>query len=148
VSRLWIAAVDGSTAPREVAAGTSTDWSPRWAADSATVFFLSDRAEGGAAQLHRVRLAVDVDGDGDVEESVETEFFHRALRRFGVEHEYVVYPREGNGIRERDHQLDLLRRTREWFDRWLTSTDTRSASVDDGTAATGENPSATEESTW
>jgi dipeptidyl aminopeptidase/acylaminoacyl peptidase len=49
----------------------------------------------------------------------QAEFFHRALRRFGVEHEYVVYPRENHSIRERNHQLDLLRRTREWFDRWL-----------------------------
>jgi dipeptidyl aminopeptidase/acylaminoacyl peptidase len=50
----------------------------------------------------------------------QAEFFHRAPRRFGVEHEYVVYPREGHSIRERDHQLDLLRRTRAWFDRWLS----------------------------
>ncbi|KAA2267213.1 S9 family peptidase [Solihabitans fulvus] len=49
----------------------------------------------------------------------QAEFFHRALRRFGVEHEFVVYPREGHAIRERGHQLDLLRRTRAWFDRWL-----------------------------
>ncbi|MFC5826289.1 prolyl oligopeptidase family serine peptidase [Nonomuraea insulae] len=46
-------------------------------------------------------------------------YFHRALRRFGVEHEFVVYPREGHAIRERGHQLDVLRRTRAWFDRWL-----------------------------
>ncbi|MFC7530887.1 alpha/beta hydrolase family protein [Actinoplanes sp. GCM10030250] len=49
----------------------------------------------------------------------QAEFYHRALRRFGVEHEYVVYPREGHAIRERNHQLDVLRRTRAWFDRWL-----------------------------
>ncbi|WP_067135136.1 S9 family peptidase [Microtetraspora malaysiensis] len=46
-------------------------------------------------------------------------YFHRALRRFGVEHEFVVYPREGHPILERNHQLDVLRRTRAWFDRWL-----------------------------
>jgi dipeptidyl aminopeptidase/acylaminoacyl peptidase len=46
-------------------------------------------------------------------------YFHRALSRFGVEHELVVYPREGHGVRERSHQLDVLRRTRAWFDRWL-----------------------------
>jgi dipeptidyl aminopeptidase/acylaminoacyl peptidase len=46
-------------------------------------------------------------------------YFHRALCRFGVEHEFVVYPREGHGIVERHHQLDVLRRTRAWFDRWL-----------------------------
>lgn len=46
-------------------------------------------------------------------------YFHRALRHFGVEHEFVIYPREGHTIRERNHQLDILRRTRAWFDRWL-----------------------------
>lgn len=47
--------------------------------------------------------------------------FHRALRQFGVEHEFVTYPREGHMINERAHQLDLLRRTRTWFDRWLAA---------------------------
>jgi dipeptidyl aminopeptidase/acylaminoacyl peptidase len=49
----------------------------------------------------------------------QAEYLHRALRRFGVEHEYIVYPRENHSFRERGHQLDLLRRTRAWFDRWL-----------------------------
>jgi len=46
-------------------------------------------------------------------------YFHRALCRFGVEHELVIYPREGHPILERGHQIDLLRRVRGWFDRWL-----------------------------
>jgi dipeptidyl aminopeptidase/acylaminoacyl peptidase len=46
-------------------------------------------------------------------------YFHRALSRFGVEHELVIYPREGHRFVERNHQLDLLRRTRAWFERWL-----------------------------
>ncbi len=46
-------------------------------------------------------------------------YFHRALSWFGAEHELVIYPREGHGLVERNHQLDLLRRTRAWFDRWL-----------------------------
>ncbi|MEU7676580.1 prolyl oligopeptidase family serine peptidase [Micromonospora taraxaci] len=46
-------------------------------------------------------------------------YLHRALRHFDVEHEFVIYPREGHSIRERNHQLDVLRRTRAWFDRWL-----------------------------
>ncbi|MGD0065485.1 MAG: prolyl oligopeptidase family serine peptidase [Streptosporangiaceae bacterium] len=46
-------------------------------------------------------------------------YFHRALDRFGVEHELVIYPREGHSIDERSHQIDLLRRTRAWFGRWL-----------------------------
>ncbi|MCC2274104.1 S9 family peptidase [Streptomyces sp. ET3-23] len=45
--------------------------------------------------------------------------FHRALRHFGVEHEFVVYPREGHGLHERAHQLDALRRIRAWYDRRL-----------------------------
>jgi dipeptidyl aminopeptidase/acylaminoacyl peptidase len=48
-------------------------------------------------------------------------YFHRALSWYGAEHELVVYPREGHGIAERNHQLDLLRRTRAWFDRWLAN---------------------------
>ncbi|MEU4328455.1 alpha/beta hydrolase family protein [Nonomuraea dietziae] len=51
----------------------------------------------------------------------QSTYFHRALRRFGVEHEFVVYPREGHAILERNHQLDVLRRTRAWFDRWLST---------------------------
>jgi dipeptidyl aminopeptidase/acylaminoacyl peptidase len=46
-------------------------------------------------------------------------YFHRALRHFGAEHEFVIYPREGHSIRERNHQLDILHRTRAWFDRRL-----------------------------
>ncbi|MEE6262551.1 S9 family peptidase [Plantactinospora sonchi] len=46
-------------------------------------------------------------------------YLHRSLRHFGVEHEFVIYPREGHSIRERNHQLDVMRRTRAWFDRWL-----------------------------
>lgn len=45
--------------------------------------------------------------------------FHRALRHFGVEHELAVYPREGHWILERAHQLDLLQRIRDWYDRRL-----------------------------
>ena len=45
--------------------------------------------------------------------------FHRAISQFSTGHELVIYPREGHGFKERDHQLDLLRRSRAWFDRWL-----------------------------
>lgn len=49
----------------------------------------------------------------------QAEFLHRALRHFGVEHEFAVYPGEGHSLRGRDHQLDFLHRTRKWFTRWL-----------------------------
>ena len=51
---LWVAAADGSSPPRQLTAGTAADADPRWAPDSASVFFLSDRA--GSRQLHRVRI--------------------------------------------------------------------------------------------
>jgi dipeptidyl aminopeptidase/acylaminoacyl peptidase len=61
-----------------------------------------------------------VHGEDDTNVPVgQAMYFHRALSRFGVENELVVYPREGHLILERHHQLDLLRRTRAWFARWL-----------------------------
>lgn len=45
--------------------------------------------------------------------------FYRALREVGVPAEFVVYPREPHGIGERAHQIDVLRRVRAWYDRWL-----------------------------
>jgi dipeptidyl aminopeptidase/acylaminoacyl peptidase len=41
--------------------------------------------------------------------------FHHALAEAGVDTELVIYPREGHGWRERDHQLDGCRRMVEWF---------------------------------
>ena len=46
-------------------------------------------------------------------------FFARGLREYGVPYEFVVYPRQPHRIEERNHQLDVLCRTRSWFDRWL-----------------------------
>jgi dipeptidyl aminopeptidase/acylaminoacyl peptidase len=51
---LWLAAADGGSPPRKLTAGTAADRDPRWAPDSASVFFLSDRT--GSAQLYRIRL--------------------------------------------------------------------------------------------
>ncbi|MGH2372103.1 MAG: S9 family peptidase [bacterium] len=45
--------------------------------------------------------------------------FQRALRNQGIPVELVTYPREPHGIREQQHQRDLLRRVLAWFDRWL-----------------------------
>jgi dipeptidyl aminopeptidase/acylaminoacyl peptidase len=45
----------------------------------------------------------------------QARFFAQALRAHGVEVELVTYPREPHGIGERLHQLDLLRRWREWL---------------------------------
>lgn len=57
VSELWLAPSDGSAAPRELAAGAAAEnHAPRWAPDSGSVFFLSDRAVRGTAQLYRIGL--------------------------------------------------------------------------------------------
>ncbi len=55
LSALWVAAADGSSPPGKLTAGTAADSDPRWAPDSASLFFLSDRT--GSVQLHRIRLA-------------------------------------------------------------------------------------------
>ncbi len=57
---IWLAAVDGSSPPAKLTAGTAEDFCPGWAPDSASVFFLSDRTD--SIQLHRIRL-----GGGEAE---------------------------------------------------------------------------------
>lgn len=49
----------------------------------------------------------------------QARYFARALRTYGRPFEFVVYPREPHSLRERNHQIDVLRRSRAWFDRWL-----------------------------
>jgi dipeptidyl aminopeptidase/acylaminoacyl peptidase len=44
---------------------------------------------------------------------------YQALIEAGSETELVLYPREGHGVLERDHQLDLWERVRDWFSRHL-----------------------------
>ncbi|MDQ3834767.1 MAG: S9 family peptidase [Actinomycetota bacterium] len=51
-----------------------------------------------------------------VAQSVE---MYIALRTLKVETQLVTYPREGHSIEEREHQLDLVRRVLDWFERHL-----------------------------
>jgi dipeptidyl aminopeptidase/acylaminoacyl peptidase len=44
---------------------------------------------------------------------------YRALKRYNVETELVVYPREPHGPREEKHMLDILTRMAGWFDTHL-----------------------------
>jgi dipeptidyl aminopeptidase/acylaminoacyl peptidase len=44
---------------------------------------------------------------------------YRALKRYGVPSDFVVYPREGHGLREEKHLVDRLNRIIEWFDRYV-----------------------------
>ena len=45
--------------------------------------------------------------------------FERALRERDMPVQLVIYPREPHGVRERTHQLDILRRVLGWYERWL-----------------------------
>jgi dipeptidyl aminopeptidase/acylaminoacyl peptidase len=114
ISDWGMLAATGEEGPFEAALGGSTGWEgtgPHRHDQLSPISF--------ASKIRTPVLIVHGESDTNVPIS-QAEFFHRALRRFGIEHEYVVYPRENHSIRERNHQLDLLRRTREWFDRWLT----------------------------
>jgi dipeptidyl aminopeptidase/acylaminoacyl peptidase len=71
-----------------------------------------------ASKIRTPVLIVHGEADTNVPVS-QAIYFHRALRWYGAEHQLVIYPREGHSFVERNHQLDLLCRTRAWFDRWL-----------------------------
>ncbi len=45
--------------------------------------------------------------------------FYRGLKRYDVDAEMVIYPREPHGIQEELHKLYVLERMTEWFDRFL-----------------------------
>jgi len=58
----------------------------------------------------------ELDRDVPPEQSYQ---FYRALHDHGVETELVIYPREGHGISEKKHWLDLHRRIAAWYDKHL-----------------------------
>lgn len=59
-------------------------------------------------------------GENDMRVPIaQAEQYYTALKKLGVEVEFVRYPREGHGIREPNHVIDLAGRQQEWFDRHL-----------------------------
>ncbi|HEX8160965.1 MAG TPA: S9 family peptidase [Pyrinomonadaceae bacterium] len=50
---------------------------------------------------------------------VQAEELYRALRKRGTEVTFLRFPREGHGITEPNHVIDLLHRQLEWFDKHL-----------------------------
>jgi dipeptidyl aminopeptidase/acylaminoacyl peptidase len=49
----------------------------------------------------------------------QSEEYYRALKARGVDVQFVRYPREGHGITEPNHQIDLTQRQMDWFDQRL-----------------------------
>ncbi|WP_037316013.1 S9 family peptidase [Amycolatopsis orientalis] len=106
-------AATGEFGPLEAGLGGSTGWEGKGPHRHDQLSPISY-----ASEIETPVLIVHGADDTNVPYS-QAEFFHRALRHFGVEHDLVVYPGEGHSIRGRENQLDLLRRTREWFSRLL-----------------------------
>jgi dipeptidyl aminopeptidase/acylaminoacyl peptidase len=59
-------------------------------------------------------------GEADpVDPPGQSQELYRGLKRYGVETELVVYPRELHGFREEKHLLDRLERILAWYDKHL-----------------------------
>ena len=59
-------------------------------------------------------------GDTDTIDPLgQSQELYRGLKRYGVEAEFVTYPREPHGFREEKHLLDRLNRILAWYDAHL-----------------------------
>jgi dipeptidyl aminopeptidase/acylaminoacyl peptidase len=66
-----------------------------------------------------------VHGENDNDVPIaEAEQFYIALRDVGVETIMVRYPREGHGIRETTHTIDMIRRSIAWYEQHFQSAPT------------------------
>ena len=61
----------------------------------------------------------------------QAEELYRALRRRGVETVFLRFPREGHGIAEPNHVIDLVHRQLDWLDKHLKPAAGRSTSAGD-----------------
>ena len=57
--------------------------------------------------------------DDETDPIGQSQQFYRGLKRYGVETELVLFPREPHGLREEQHLLDRLNRMLAWYDRYL-----------------------------
>src|SRR6266478_6258252 len=59
-------------------------------------------------------------GDADTVDPLgQSQELYRGLKRYGVEAEFVVYPREAQGFHEEKHLVDRLNRILAWYDKYL-----------------------------
>jgi dipeptidyl aminopeptidase/acylaminoacyl peptidase len=60
-----------------------------------------------------------VHGENDPIDPIgQDEEFYRALKYYGTTVEFVKYPREPHGFREKNHQLDWQHRMLDWFEKY------------------------------
>jgi dipeptidyl aminopeptidase/acylaminoacyl peptidase len=65
-------------------------------------------------------------GDADTVDPLgQSQELYRGLKRYSVESELVVYPREPHGFHEEKHLLDRLNRILAWYDKYLKSDETK-----------------------
>ena len=57
--------------------------------------------------------------DDDTDPIGQSQELYRGLKRYGVETELVVYPRENHGFQEEKHLIDRLNRILAWYDKHL-----------------------------
>jgi dipeptidyl aminopeptidase/acylaminoacyl peptidase len=76
-----------------------------------------------SALTHALRVTTPtliLHGEQDVSVPVNQAYaFYRALHERGVPTELAIYPREGHGLREREHNIDLFQRTLRWLERFV-----------------------------
>jgi len=59
-------------------------------------------------------------GDADTVDPLgQSQELYRGLKRYGVEAEFVIYPREPHGLHEEKHLVDRLNRILAWYDKYL-----------------------------
>ncbi len=59
-------------------------------------------------------------GEADTTDPIgQSQQFYRGLKRYGVDSDFIVYPREPHGLREEKHLLDRLNRIVAWYDKYL-----------------------------
>lgn len=100
---------------------------PRWEYEYLGAYYWEDpeiyqRLSPGSyvKQIATPTLILHGDED-DTTSPANSRELYQALRRRGVETQFVHYPREGHGLREPNHRLDEIRRCLVWMDRFLGS---------------------------
>ncbi|HEY4132341.1 MAG TPA: S9 family peptidase [Gemmatimonadaceae bacterium] len=80
-------------------------------------------ARSALRYVNRVKTPVMfVHGENDNDVPIaEAEQFYVALKDVGVPTVMVRYPREGHGVRETKHVVDVIDRSLAWYDRWFSS---------------------------